>query len=370
MSLDYEWLFLEYGEKGNVDELFELAKKLEEQDELRIAALAYDRAFGIDPDNINITQSRHKLLEQLAIVEHGIKFCYVPAGTFLMGSELGEIDEQPIHPVRLNDYWLSETPINWMSFCKMMDWYPPTNMLRSSEGLGEAEMKSIWNAGLPREIWVQTKKERFNPLVEENKVRWEYCSKQRSPNSSEIRIDRSETLDRKPMVAISWERVLELTERISTKESLFRLPTEAEWEKAARGGLINFKYPWGDKLPSEKLCDFDRFKIYNFESSILPMKSFPPNHYGLYDMAGSVWEWTNDWYDAFYYKESPSYQPTGPVNGQEKVLRGGSWADCAEALTVSFRMSRQSRKWNPTEGWSPHISPNIGFRLCRIEQKK
>lgn len=365
MSLEYEWLFLEHGIKGDVDKLFSLAKDLERQGELHIAATAYDRALGLDPDNREIARSRFNLLEQLAVVENGIKFCYVPAGSFLMGSELGDPDEQPVHPVRLDEYWLSETPISWVSFCNMMDWNPPT--MRSMKGLSDSEIEAIMNAGLPREYEFQ----RLDPLREENKIRYEYCHIEGLSHPHEIPSseDPEQIYGKKPMVAISWERVLELSEQLSTKEILYRLPTEAEWEKAARGGLINCKYPWGDQLPTEKLCAFDRFEIFDFELSIFPMKSFPPNHYGLYGMAGGVWEWVNDWYDAFYYKESPQYNPTGPVNGQEKVLRGGSWADCAEAVTVSFRTSRKmSTKWSPLTGWSPHISPNIGFRLCRVEQ--
>jgi formylglycine-generating enzyme required for sulfatase activity len=96
------------------------------------------------------------------------------------------------------------------------------------------------------------------------------------------------------------------------------------------------------------------------------MHRFPPNSYGLYAMSGGIWEWTSDWYDALYYGESPRFNPTGVSNGQEKVLRGGSWSDCAEAITVSFRMSRQANDWRK-ESWGEHLAPNIGFRLCRVE---
>jgi formylglycine-generating enzyme len=81
-------------------------------------------------------------------------------------------------------------------------------------------------------------------------------------------------------------------------------------------------------------------------------------------MAGSVWEWTSDRYDAEYYRQSPATDPPGPPKGEERVLRGGSWADCAETVTVSFRMSRQSRSWRSGE-WDEHMAANIGFRLCR-----
>jgi formylglycine-generating enzyme required for sulfatase activity len=82
-------------------------------------------------------------------------------------------------------------------------------------------------------------------------------------------------------------------------------------------------------------------------------------------MSGGVWEWTADWYDALYYRDHRRDNPRGPDEGVERVLRGGSWADCAEVVTVSFRMSRGSIPyWKGI--WGQHEAPNIGFRLCRV----
>ncbi len=162
------------------------------------------------------------------------------------------------------------------------------------------------------------------------------------------------------MVAVGWQDAEILGKRLSTPAVRFGLPTEAQWEKAARGGLIGARYAWGNAPPDRDRCDFNRFG----EFSILPMKHFPPNGYGLFAMNGGVWEWTRDWYDSEYYRQSPDADPQGPAQGQEKVLRGGSWADCAEAISVSYRMSRASRSW--TEGeWGAQTTPNFGFRLCR-----
>jgi formylglycine-generating enzyme required for sulfatase activity len=169
--------------------------------------------------------------------------------------------------------------------------------------------------------------------------------------------------DRKPMVSVSWQEAEALCARLTTAHHLYWLPTEAEWEKAARGGLIGCGYPWGDEPPSETRCDYDRFDQF----SILPMRRFPANDYGLYAMSGGIWEWTSDWYDAQSY--APGLQPAagGPDMEQQRVLRGGSWSDCADVVTVSFRMSRGSRDWQDGQ-WGAHLAPNIGFRLCRVDR--
>ena len=89
------------------------------------AASALDQAFGLDPDNPAIRQRRQRLLDRLSLNEHGIAFRYVPAGTFLMGSEQGDADERPVHAVRLGHFWISETPVSWATYCRVMEWEPP-----------------------------------------------------------------------------------------------------------------------------------------------------------------------------------------------------------------------------------------------------
>jgi formylglycine-generating enzyme required for sulfatase activity len=164
----------------------------------------------------------------------------------------------------------------------------------------------------------------------------------------------------KPMVGVSWEDGLDLAAKLSTPRVRYGLPTEAQWEKAARGGLIGARYSWGNEPPSPDNCDCNRYHAWTIQRSL----TFPPNGYGLYAMNGGVWEWTADWYDRDYYREAPAHDPRGPDQGEEKVLRGGSWADCAEVVTVSFRMSRASSYWRD-ENSRLAPTPTIGFRLCR-----
>jgi formylglycine-generating enzyme required for sulfatase activity len=122
-----------------------------------------------------------------------------------------------------------------------------------------------------------------------------------------------------------------------------RLPTEAEWEYAARGGSTETRYG-----------NLDDIAWYNQNSGnqTHDVAQKPPNGFGLYDMLGNVWEWVNDWYDKNYYQNSPSQDPKGPASGQWRVLRGGSWGTYSRYVRVSNRYG-----CNPTVRNGP-----VGFR--------
>ena len=145
-----------------------------------------------------------------------------------------------------------------------------------------------------------------------------------------------------------------------------RLPSEAEFEFAARGGLDGKKYAWGDELYPNAKCAAntwqgafpDKDEGKDGYVGVAPVCSFPPNRYGLCDITGNVWEWCSDWFDPDYYTASPNENPRGPQTGQERVIRGGSWM-CSENYCVGYRVAARN-KTAPDSGLN-----NLGFRCAR-----
>jgi formylglycine-generating enzyme required for sulfatase activity len=134
-----------------------------------------------------------------------------------------------------------------------------------------------------------------------------------------------------PVVIVSWSEAAAFCEALGG-----RLPTEAEWEYAARGGLEGGTFPWGSEPPAYDEGDPTGAA---FEGGVArPVATFGANGYGLYDMAGNVWEWCSDYYAADAYNRNPRLNPTGPERGAARVMRGGSWNDRGDLLRVSNRL--------------------------------
>ena len=144
---------------------------------------------------------------------------------------------------------------------------------------------------------------------------------------------------RHPVVLLSWSDAAAFCAWAGA-----RLPTEAEWEYAARGGRAGLVYPWGDEVSRERAnygadrCCAGAIGGADGWLNTAPVRSFPPNDYGLYDMAGNVWEWVAGWLDDDDYGSSPSIDPPGAAAGFARIVRGGSWLNFPAALRTSARL--------------------------------
>ncbi len=165
--------------------------------------------------------------------------------------------------------------------------------------------------------------------------------------------------DDHPVVHVSWLDAVAFCDWTGT-----RLPTEAEWERAARGGRAGSHYPWGDE---REPGGAHRMNVYQGEFPVRdlgedgwigtsPVGSYPPNDLGLYETTGNVWEWCSDWFDPGYYRQSPERDPTGPADGSARVMRGGS-SLCHESYCWRYRVdARSANTPDSTTG-------NLGFRV-------
>jgi formylglycine-generating enzyme required for sulfatase activity len=136
----------------------------------------------------------------------------------------------------------------------------------------------------------------------------------------------------RPIVFVTWFEAEEFCRSIGK-----RLPTEAEWEKAARGGLEGFKYPWGNDIDPSR-GNFLVDAASKSQRGTRPTGTYPPNGFGLYDIAGNVWEWVSDWYGRSYYAASEPDDPKGPASGTQRIVRGGAWVnDNVSMLRCAYR---------------------------------
>jgi len=246
---------------------------------------------------------------------------FVDAGWFLMGSEDQDAwdNEKPEHSVYLDSYWIYKYEVTNQQFAAFVD---ATGYQTTAEQAGES--------------WVLIGSE----WEEIDGANW---SAPRGPGSS------IQGLDNHPVVHMSWYDASAYCAWAGG-----RLPTEAEWEKAA-SSQENLKYPWGDAAPN---CSLANYK--GCIGGTKPVGQYPAgaSPYGALDMVGNVWEWTADWYSNTYYNVSPDTNTQGPPDGTHRVLRGGSWASTTSELPVSGRFRNLPTYTDDNDGFRCVIDAN------------
>jgi len=313
---------------------------------------------------------------------------WVPGGEFLMGSDhkLAQRNEKPAHKVRVGGFWMDQTHVTNRQFAEFV---------KATGYVTTAERKPDWEA-LKVQVPPDTPKPPDSALVPGAMVFvgtdrpvplndysrwWAYApgANWRHPQGPRSGIDGK---DDHPVVQVSYEDAQAYAKWVGK-----RLPTEAEWEFAARGGLEQATYAWGDQLMPEgrPMANIwqgrqERFPVVKPVISAKaggalgtsPARTFPANGYGLYDMTGNAWQWVADWYRADYFGEqaklrtvadpqgpASSYDPDDrgvPANAPKRVTRGGSFL-CNEDYCLSYRPSAR-------RGTDPHNPmSHLGFRL-------
>jgi formylglycine-generating enzyme required for sulfatase activity/serine/threonine protein kinase len=229
----------------------------------------------------------------------GMEMVHIPAGEFTMGSTRAE-QEQPVRQVYLDAYWV--------------DMYEVTNQ----------QYTLCVAAG-----------DCTTPAFNYSSTRDSYYTNPEYANY--------------PVIYVTWLQAQSYCEWAGG-----RLPTEAEWEKAARGATDERSYPWGNQAPDCNVVNFGGDEGCVADTSEVGAFPAGASPYGVMDMSGNVWEWVADWYDEDYYANSPLENPQGPEDGLQRVLRGGSWYKFANAIRASFReVNLPEGRWN-----------HLGFRCA------
>ena len=224
------------------------------------------------------------LLSRARNEEYAPPLARIPAGWFLMGCDTGQDNEKPVHRVWIDEFLLAACQVTNADYGRF---------LCDTASLSLPPFWSVLAFNHPEQ----------------------------------------------PVVGVSWHEAIRYCEwlRVSTGSN-FRLPTEAEWERAARGGLEGALYPWGDE-PPQSLPGYDDRCVGWWKTGPELVGNGEPNGYGLYNMCDNVHEWCSDWYAADYYAVSPERNPRGPDTGERRASRGGSWRHHVKMSRCAARSS-------------------------------
>ena len=231
----------------------------------------------------------------------------IPAGDFMMGAADAEDDERPVHRVYLSDFLISRFPVTqdeYARFVRATGYAVPSVRALPLIALGERD--AVFRDLAAPYVWTAA----------------------RSPVG----------YGSHPVVLVRYDDALAFCKWLSDELGrVVRLPTEAEWEKAARGGVDGQRYPWGNDIDASH-GNFLTDPSVKRQRGTRPTGTYPPNAYGLYDMCGNVWEWVSDWYGPDYYGQGDARDPRGPDSGDFRIVRGGSWVnDDVSMLRCSYR---------------------------------
>jgi len=287
---------------------------------------------------------------------------WVPGGTFSMGADNKQAsqDEYPKHKVVVDGFWMDATEVTNKEFAEFVE---ATGYITTAERkLNWDELKAQLppNTPKPHDSLLEPSSLVFKPSLGQVDFKnftqwweWKRGADWKHPQGTGSSI---EGRDDYPVVQVSWDDAMAYCKWVGK-----RLPTEAEWEFAARGGLDNNIYPWGntflkDGKPNANYWQgkfpYQNDKTDKYENAA-PVKSFKSNGYGLYDIAGNVWEWCADLYRYDYYtsvEHVVSKNPTGPVDSYDpeepyaskRVTRGGSFL-CNESYCSGYRVARRMK---------------------------
>lgn len=274
---------------------------------------------------------------------------YLPASEFLMGTDLQDgypaDGEGPTHRVKLSGFLINAYTVTNKQFGAFIK---DTNYKTDAEKYG---WSFVFTGLLPAD---------FTPTRAVAQTPWWRQVFGADWNHPEGPQSSLAGRAKHPAVHISWNDAVAYCRWIGA-----RLPTEAEWEFAARGNLVQKHYPWGDEREpngEHKMNVWQGdFPAKNTKADgfygTAPVDSFAPNAFGLFNTTGNVWEWCADWFEADYYKKSPAQNPQGPKTGERRVMRGGSFL-CHDSYCFRYRVDARSSNEQDAS------ASNIGFRIC------